>query len=212
MNLPSTKELATNSVDRATFQNLYAGKAPWDIGRPQATFAAVADRITGPILDAGCGTGEHALFFAARGQQVTGIDFLEEAIRRARHKAAQRGTNVEFLVKDATTMADWDRRFASVIDCGLFHVFSDDDRRRYVQGLRHVLQSNGQVFLISFSDAEPGTEGPRRVTRPELYDSFADGWEIESLQPVQIEVNPDFTEIKFSKGGPRAWFAIIRRK
>src|SRR5262245_66266085 len=119
--------------DRSTFETIYAGKAPWDIGRPQAPFAAVADRVTSPVLDAGCGTGEHALFFAARGHQVTGIDFVEEAIRRARRKADERGLAVRLLVKDATTLGDWGERFASVIDCGLFHVFSDDDRRRYVQ-------------------------------------------------------------------------------
>ena len=54
-------------------------------------FVAVADRVTGPVLDAGCGTGDNALFFAARGHRVTGIDFVEEAIRRARGKAAERG-------------------------------------------------------------------------------------------------------------------------
>src|ERR1700758_687514 len=104
--------LLSNSIDRATFENLYAGPAPWDIGKPQGTFAAVADRVTGPVLDAGCGTGEHSLFFAARGHRVTGIDFLEEALRRARAKAAERGLAVEFLVKDATALHDWGERFA----------------------------------------------------------------------------------------------------
>ena len=68
------------------------------------------------------------------------------------------------------------------------------------------------MFLMCFSDEEPGTEGPRRVSRRELYDAFADGWEVESVQPVQIETNPGFTEIKFSEGGPKAWFAVIRRQ
>ena len=72
------------------------------------------------------------MFFAARGHRVVGIDFVEEAIRRARNKAADRRVAVEFLVKDATKLSAWDERFSSVIDCGLFHVFSDDDRRRYV--------------------------------------------------------------------------------
>src|SRR5262245_6548854 len=151
------------SIDRASFENYYAGKAPRDIGKPQGPFAAVADRVTSPVLDAGCGTGEHALFFAARGHHVTGIDFVEEAIRRARRKAAERGLAVQLLVKDATTLGDWAERFASVIDCGLFHVFSDADRRRYAQGLAQVLQPGGWLFLLCFSDAEPGTEGPRRV-------------------------------------------------
>jgi SAM-dependent methyltransferase len=211
MTMPISSSVASHSVDRATFEDLYTGPAPWDIGKPQELFVAIAGRVTSPILDAGCGTGEHALFFAARGHRVVGIDFVEEAIRRGRRKAAGRGLPVKFLVKDATTLADWDEWFASVIDCGLFHVLSDDDRRRYVRGLARVVVPGGQLFLLCFSDEEPGAEGPRRVSRQELYDAFADGWEVESVQPTQIEVNPEFTEVKFSEGGPKAWFAVVRR-
>ena len=212
MTMPQSNLLADQSVDRAAFEGLYAGPAPWDIGRPQGTFIAIADRVVSPVLDAGCGTGEHALFLAARGHRVTGIDFVPEAIRRARRKAAERGLTVEFLVKDATNLGNWSERFTSVIDCGLFHVFSDDDRRRYVQGLARVLETGGRLFLMCFSDEEPGTDGPRRVSRQELYDAFADGWEVESVQPTQIDVNPEFTEIKFSEGGPKMWFAVVRRQ
>jgi cyclopropane fatty-acyl-phospholipid synthase-like methyltransferase len=212
MTLPNSTSVASNSVDRGTFEGLYAGKAPWDIGKPQPQFVAVADRVTGPVLDAGCGTGEHALFFAARGVRVTAIDFVEEAIRRARRKAADRGLEVNFLVKDATALSDWGEHFATVIDCGLFHVLSDDDRRRYVQGLARVLMPGGLLFLMCFSDQEPGTEGPRRVSRKELYDAFADGWEVESVQLGQCAIHPEFTEFQFSEGGPKTWFAVIRRK
>jgi SAM-dependent methyltransferase len=212
MTMPINDQVVSQSVDRATFETLYAGPAPWDIGQPQPAFTAIADRVTGPVLDAGCGTGEHALFFAARGHRVVGIDFVEEAIRRARAKAAERGLAVEFLVKDATALADWGERFATVIDSGLFHVFSDADRRRYVAGLARVLVPGGRLFLMCFGDEEPGTQGPRRVSRPELYDAFADGWEVESIQPARCEIHPGFTEVKFSEGGPKMWFAVIRRK
>ena len=212
MTMPVSSSVVNHSVDRATFESLYAGNAPWDIGKPQGPFAAAADRVSGPILDAGCGTGEHALFFAARGHRVTGIDFVEEPIRRARAKAAARGLAVEFFVKDATTLGDTGARFASVIDSGLFHCISDADRRRYVEGLARVVEQGGRLFLLCFSDAEPGNEGPRRVSRQELYDAFVDGWEVESVQPVLGEVNPEFTAIKFSEGGPKAWFAVVRRQ
>jgi cyclopropane fatty-acyl-phospholipid synthase-like methyltransferase len=212
MTMPQTNLVASQSVDQTTFENLYTGPAPWDIGKPQGTFTAIADRVRSPVLDAGCGTGEHALFFTARGHRVVGIDFVEEAIRRARRKAAERGLAVEFLVKDATALGGWGERFASVIDCGLFHVFSDADRRRYVQGLTKVVEPGGRLFLMCFSDEEPGTEGPRRVSQQELYDAFTDGWEVESIDPVRCEVHPDFTEVKFSEGGPKAWFAVVRRQ
>jgi SAM-dependent methyltransferase len=201
----------SNVPDRAAFENFYAGKAPWDIGQPQAPFVAVADRVVSPVLDAGCGTGDTALFFAARGHRVTGIDFLEEPIRRARLKAAERGLSATFLVKDALTLGDWGERFASVIDSGLFHVFGDDDRRRYVEGLARVVEPGGRLFLMCFSDEEPGTQGPRRVSKKELYDAFADAWDVESVEPVRVEVNPEFTAMTFSAGGPKAWFAVVRR-
>jgi SAM-dependent methyltransferase len=204
--------MSVASIDRAAFENFYAGPAPWDIGKPQRSFLDIIPRIRSPVLDSGCGTGEFALFCAALGHQVTGYDFVEEAIRRARGKAAARGLAVEFLVKDALTLDAWGRRFASVIDSGLFHCFSDDDRRRYVRGLAQVVEPGGQLFLMCFSDEEPGTDGPRRVARRELYDAFADDWEVESVQPVRIEVNPRFTDFTFSEGGPKAWFALIRRQ
>jgi SAM-dependent methyltransferase len=212
MTMPISASVVNESVDRATFENLYAGPAPWDIGKPQGRFTAVAGWVMSPVLDAGCGTGENALYFAARGDRVVGIDFVPEAIRRARAKATEQDLPVEFLVKNATKLGEWDERFASVIDCGLFHVFSDEDRRHYVEGLAHVLDSGGRLFLMCFSDEEPGTEGPRRVSRQELYDVFGEGWEVESVQPAKFECNPAFTEITFSEGGPKAWFAIVRRQ
>ncbi len=197
--------------DRAAFEETYAGEVPWDIGRPQRPFVAVADRVTSPVLDAGCGTGDTSLFFAARGCRVSGIDFTKGAIRRARAKAVEQKLDAEFLVKNALTLADWDARFRTALDSGLFHVLSDEDRRRYVQGLAHVLQPAGQLFLMCFSDKEPGTEGPRRVSQKELRNAFDQGWDIESIDAVRVEVNPKFKE-EFSEGGPKAWFAIVRRQ
>jgi cyclopropane fatty-acyl-phospholipid synthase-like methyltransferase len=212
MSMPVSTDVASHSVDRSAFENLYTGPAPWDVGKPQPRFVAIADRVVGPVLDAGCGTGEHALFFAARGHRVVGIDFVDEAIRRARQKATQRGLSVEFLVQDATALTGWGERFATVIDCGLFHCFSDEDRRRYVAGLAHVLRPGGRLFLMTFGDEEPGADGPRRVSRRELHDAFADGWEVESVEAARCEIHPEFTEVRFSEGGPKMWFATVRRR
>jgi len=201
----------TTIPDRATFETLYTGQAPWDIGKPHKAFIDVADSISGSVLDAGCGTGDTALFLAGRGHKVTGIDFLEEPIRRAKLKAAERGLNVTFLVKDAMTLKDWTERFDNVIDSGLFHVFSDEDRKRYAEGLATVLKPGGRLYLMCFSDEEPGTQGPRRVSKKDLHAAFAQGWDIESIEPTRVETRPDLKEFTFSEGGPKAWFAVIRR-
>ena len=178
----------TDVPKRTDFESAYAGQAPWDIGRPQKPFIDLGDQIPGTILDAGCGTGDTALFLAGRGCKVTGIDFLEVPIQRAQRKAAERGLQVTFLVKDALTLKDWSERFDNVIDSGLFHVFSDDARRRYVEGLATVLKPGGRLFLMCFSDEEPGTQGPRWVSRKELHDAFAEGWVIESIEPSRYGV------------------------
>ena len=157
--------MASESTGKERFQEAYAGQPPWDIGRPQPVFVQAAEQITGSILDAGCGTGDNALFFAERGHKVTGIDFLEKPIAEARQKAQRRELQATFLVMDVMALGEIPERFDSVIDCGLFHVFSDEDRARYVTALASALRPGGRLFLCCFSDQEPPGQGPRRVTR-----------------------------------------------
>jgi cyclopropane fatty-acyl-phospholipid synthase-like methyltransferase len=108
-------------------------------------------------------------------------------------------------------LGDWDERFTTVIDSGLFHVFSDEDRARYVAGLTHVTAPGGRLLLLCFSDEEPGTQGPRRVSQREIRAAFDGAWAVEEIRAVRADVRADLQDVSFSEGGPRAWFAIIRR-
>ena len=90
------------------------------------------------------------------------------------------------------------------------YVFSDD-RHRHVGALETVLKPNGRLFLLCFSDEEPGTQGPRRVSQKEIQDAFAEGWSIESVEPSRYEVRPDLKELIFSDGGLKAWFVVVKR-
>ncbi len=150
------------------------------------------------------------LLFTRRGNKITGFDFLAEPITIAKQKAAERGLTASFLVMDALALTELPEVFDSAIDSGLFHVFGDDDRRLYVEGLASVLKPGGRLFLLCFSDAEPGEHGPRRVSRKEIEDTFAEGWVVESIEPTRYEVRPDPKDISFSQGGPRAWFVVVR--
>jgi SAM-dependent methyltransferase len=182
--------------------------APWDIGRPQAAFVRLADagEIRSPVLDSGCGTGEHALMLAARGHQVMGIDLSAVAVERARRKAAERGLTVTFEVGDVLDLGTLDRRFVTIVDNGVFHVFDDDDRARYVRSLAGAAEPGCALHLMCFSEHTPGTTGPRRVTQAELRDAFADGWRIERIEAALLEVRPDW-----APGPARAWLAKIVR-
>ena len=74
--------------DRATFEKAYAGKAPWDIAKPQGPFAAAADRITSPVLDAGCGTGGFLAVLGTQRPDLTriGLEWDPTAATRALHR------------------------------------------------------------------------------------------------------------------------------
>lgn len=196
---------------RETFESIYAGTPAWDIGRPQRALVEVADRVTGVVLDAGCGTGENALSFAGRGHPVLGLDFLEGPVLEARRKAEERNLDAEFARMDALEPAGLDRHFDTVIDSGLFHVFSDEDRARYVAGLAHVTRPGGRLFLLCFSDEEPGTQGPRRISQGDIRGAFAVGWDVEEIRAARYEVRPDLTDRSYSEGGPKAWLSMIRR-
>jgi malonyl-CoA O-methyltransferase len=60
---------------------------------------AAAGEVRGlEVLDLGCGTGRHALWLAARGAAVTGVDFSEGMLAEARRKPGAEG--VRFIVHD----------------------------------------------------------------------------------------------------------------
>ena len=185
------------------------GSAPWDIGRPQTAFVRLADdgEVASPVLDAGCGTGEHALMLAERGFAVTGVDLSATAIGLARQKAADRGLAADFEVADILGLDRSEGTFATVIDSGMFHVFDDDDRVRYVRSLASVLVPGGVLHLMCFSERTPGTLGPRRVTQAELREAFAEGWEIERIEAAQFDVRADW-----APRAANAWLARIVRR
>src|SRR5204863_6700209 len=127
------------------------------------------------------------LDLAARGHAVLGIDASSTAITRARAKARERGSAAEFVVADALELERLGRTFDTAIDSGLYHVFTDDERERYVAGLAAVLRPGGRLYLLCFSEEEPGDWGPRRITQRELRESFGAGWRVLSIEPARFE-------------------------
>lgn len=149
--------------------------------------------IKGSVLDVGCGTGENSLFFASRGHDVTGVDFSKRAIEKARGKAKERGSKkVSFLVQDALNLQELRKSFNNAIDSGLFHVFSDKQRPKFVESIHSVLKPGGKYFMMCFSDREPtGWGGPRRVSRAEIEESFSprNGWRVNYIKEAKFETN-----------------------
>jgi SAM-dependent methyltransferase len=189
------------------FEEVYRqGTPPWDIGRPQPEVVRLAEDgdLVGDVLDVGCGTGENALYLAARGHRVLGIDGSPSAVERARAKAAERGLPVAFLVADALDLARLRRRVETVLDCGLFHVFDRDDRRRYAHSLCEVLSPGAVLQLLCFSDEEPPGPGPHRISEGDLRDAFRSLFALTRIRPGRFES-------LLHEGGARAWVATLVR-
>ncbi len=189
------------------WDSAYSGAPPpWDIGLAQPIVVRLADEgaFRGHVLDAGCGTGENALELASRGLETWGVDGAPLAIEKARTKATNRRLATTFVVGDALELTSLGQTFDSILDCGLYHTFDDSDRARYVESLASVMASGGVLHLLCFSDLEPGTWGPRRITQAELRASFDQGWRVVSIEPAMFDtlVHAD---------GARAWLAWIER-
>ena len=185
------------------------GPAPWDLGRPQPAVVRLvsAGGFAGAVLDAGCGTGENTLHIASLGLPVLGVDVAETALAIAREKADNRGIPAEFVAADAFQLERLGRSFKTVLDCGLFHTFDDEDERaRYVASLASVTEHGGTLYVLCFSDAGPDT-GPHPIRQEELRTAFhpGSGWDVATLEPDRIQ-----TRFHGEHGAP-AWLATIKR-
>ena len=182
------------------------GVPPWDIGRPQPAIVRLDELglISGDVIDVGCGTGENALYLAARGLEVVGVDAAPTAIARAQEKARLRGSGAAFLVADALELETLGRTFDIAIDCGLFHTFSDADRSRFERSLHRILRAGARYLLLCFSERQAGDYGPRRVTQAEIRATFETGWTVDSIVADRFAA-------QLPGDGAEAWLALLTR-
>jgi 2-polyprenyl-3-methyl-5-hydroxy-6-metoxy-1,4-benzoquinol methylase len=195
---------AGKGVDPETFHHAYRDNAPWEIGVPQPRVLEIIETggLRGDVLDVGCGTGENALSIAGAGHRVHGVDLVPRAIELATRKAERWGvTGATFEVADVRSLA-LGRRWGTILDAGVIHAFSDEDRARYVSALADHLAPGGILHIVCFSDAQDGI-GPRRISQAEIGDVFGGpAWSLRDIVPCTYEVQ---------SGLKPAWHASFER-
>ncbi len=182
------------------------GPAPWDIGQPQPAVVRLAEAggFVGDVLDAGCGTGDNALYLASLGFPVHGVDVAETALATARERAENRGLTATFGVADALHLERLERRFRTVLDSGLFHTFDRAEQAVYAVSLGAVVAQGGTLYILCFGDFGDDP-GPHPVSRAALTAAFDPvEWDIAAIDQESLRT-------RFSESIP-AWLATVHRR
>jgi ubiquinone/menaquinone biosynthesis C-methylase UbiE len=129
----------------------YANGAHWDTDRPNepATRFINLVKSNSYILDAGCGTGKDAFYFARNRLSVIGVDASPVAIRLAEEKQrAQSISNLEFRVGDVEELVEAD---ASLDGVYCAYVLEGPRLPLAIREFARVLKSNGTLYVAIFT-------------------------------------------------------------
>lgn len=183
------------------------GFKPWDSGVPPPELVSVIEgdgRLApGKALDLGCGTGTNCIYMAQHAWEATGVDFVPRAIAMAREKAARAKVSPRFVVGDVTRLTErgLDVPFDLLLDLGCFHSIPDAGREGYARGATAVAKPGATMLLFCFVRPDnPRRLGPRGVTRDEIPQRFAAGWDVVSEEKGR----PMF-------GSEALWYRMRRR-
>ena len=168
------------------------GRPRWDTGiTPPELVDFVSRAPAGRALDLGCGTGTNVVYLARHGWDATGVDFVPQAVARAKRRAARAGVDVRLLVADATRLPDLGAPFDLALDIGCLHSLPSAQRRAYARELIARLRPGATYLLYAFLPPDP-----YGIARDEVAGLFAPALTLES-----------FAE---GTGRPSAWYRLRR--
>ena len=180
-----------NVDSREFFTEAYrTGFVPWEAAAAagEAEEAASLDREDAihPVgqrraLDIGCGRGRHSALLAQRNWQVTGVDFVPEAIEAARARPDAAG--IDFVVADVSDLASAvSGPFDFFLDGGCFHGLSVPERTGWGRGVTALAAPGATLLMVAF-EPWPTTPTPPNVPAGTTLDevlSHLPGWELLS--------------------------------
>jgi len=162
----------------------------------------------GPALDLGCGSGIWAVELARRGWEVTGVDFVPKAVRRARERAREAGVELRLVEGDVTKLreAGVGSGFSLLLDFGCFH---DEltDAQRAAEGREATAAAAPGATLLMFA-MRPGRRGPlpRGASREDIEAAFPD-WEVVDEEAADVTGAPGWVR----RAEPRFYRLRLKR-
>jgi len=109
------------------------------------------------ILDIGCGTGRHSIELTKRGYHVTGIDFSDSQLRRAREKAAEQQLIIDFQKHDARRLPFSNEFDLAIMLCeGAFPLMETDEMNfQILQNAANSLKPGGKLIFTTLNGLFP---------------------------------------------------------
>jgi SAM-dependent methyltransferase len=153
----------------------------------------------GTALDVGTGSGVWGVRLAQRGWQVTGVDIVEKAIRRARERIDEAGVEMRLVQGDVTALreADVGSGYRLVLDTGTFHGLPDAQRRAMGRELSAIAAPDATMVLDCFAPRNRGPL-PRGASREDVAAAFPD-WRILDEEVADTEPDPIARLFKFEE-------------
>lgn len=140
----------------ADLYDLFYAEKPYD-DEVEFTDRLLREHAHGPsqrLLDVACGTGQHAVRFAARGWDVVGVDLSADMLRRARDREG--GSSVTFLQQDMRALDVPGKPFDAAVCLfdSIGYGVTNDAIVGTLSGVRRHLRP-GALFVAEFWHAPP---------------------------------------------------------
>jgi SAM-dependent methyltransferase len=139
----------------------------------------------GRALDVGCGSGADAVYLATRGWRVTGVDYVDTALARARRRAAEQGVEVQWVSGDVARLGrlGLEPGYDLLYDFGCIQGLPDPARRGAAAGLGDLAAPAARLLLLAFK-AGRRVLLPRGMDREDVVALLGDGWQLEDVLSV----------------------------
>jgi len=141
----------------------------------------------GRALDIGTGSGIWGVELAKRGWDVTGVDFVEKALGRARARVRDAGVAMTLVQGDVTALPESQvgSGFRLVLDTGTFHDFDEAQRKGMAHSIDRVAAADATVLMLVWPKRRrPLIQG---VSRDEVEAAF-DGWAVTDIEPSHFRL------------------------
>jgi hypothetical protein len=144
----------------------------------------------GSALDLGTGSAVWGVELAKRGWEVTGIDIVEKALRRARERVDEAAIEMRLVQGDVTTLPETGvgSGFRLVLDTGTFHGLTDAQREAMGRAVTAVAAPDATVILDCFAPKRRGPL-PRGASRADVERAFV-GWEVTDVELADTDPDP----------------------